>query len=60
VLVGRAFGEISPVAAASPTVYLDVMLAPGGTLELPALALELAVYAVLGQLQANVRAITAG
>ncbi len=60
VLVGQAFGESSPVAAASPTLYLDVMLPPGGTLELPALAPELAVYAVLGALRADGNAVTEG
>ena len=48
VLVGEAFGLRSPVVPASPTVYLDVRLASGGQLELPALAPELAVYLVDG------------
>ncbi len=60
VLVGEAFGATSPVAAASRTLYLDVMLPAGGTLELPALAPELAVYSVLGVLRANGSAITEG
>lgn len=60
VLVGQAFGETSPVATLSPTLYLDVMLPAGGTLELPALAAEMAVYAVLGELSADGRAITGG
>jgi redox-sensitive bicupin YhaK (pirin superfamily) len=60
VLVGEAFGETSPVKTLSPTLYLDVMLPAGGTLELPALAQELAVYAVLGQLSADGRIISEG
>jgi redox-sensitive bicupin YhaK (pirin superfamily) len=47
VLVGSAFGATSPVAARSPTLYLDVALAAGASIELPAaLARERAVYAI--------------
>lgn len=60
VLVGQAFGEISPVRTLSPTLYLDVMLPAGGTLELPALAPEMAVYAVIGGLSADGRQIAEG
>jgi redox-sensitive bicupin YhaK (pirin superfamily) len=49
-LVGKAFGQASPVGAQSPTLYLDVRLPAGGLLELPALAPELAVYPVQGDL----------
>lgn len=48
VLVGHAFGQTSPVKAYRGTVYLDVQLAPGEAFELPALAQELALYAVDG------------
>ncbi len=48
VLVGAAFGLTSPVVPASPTLYLDVQLAPGAAIELPALAEEMAVYPVQG------------
>jgi redox-sensitive bicupin YhaK (pirin superfamily) len=51
VLVGEAFGERSPVLSLSPALYLDVMLPAGGAMDLPALAPELAVYAVQGALQ---------
>lgn len=51
VLVGSAFGLTSPVATLAPTLYLDVRLAPGATLELPALAPEMAVYTVDAELQ---------
>ncbi|MDM0012043.1 pirin family protein [Variovorax sp. J22P168] len=50
VLVGEAFGVRSPVATLSPTVYLDVALPAGARFELPALAPELAVYAVDGDI----------
>ncbi|RYY94524.1 MAG: pirin family protein [Comamonadaceae bacterium] len=50
VLVGDAFGARSPVAPASPTLYLDVELPRGGVFDLPSLAAELAVYPVQGEL----------
>ncbi|TFZ08741.1 pirin family protein [Ramlibacter humi] len=49
VLVGEAFGQRSPVVPASPTVYLDVSVPGGGEFDLPALAPELAVYPVAGE-----------
>lgn len=60
VLVGDAFGESSPVVTLSRTLYLDVMLPAGGTLELPALAAEMAVYAVVGELGVDGHAIGEG
>ncbi|GAB2180219.1 pirin family protein [Denitratisoma sp. agr-D3] len=45
VLAGTALGATSPVRTASPTVYLDVRLAPGAAWTLPPLAEELAIYA---------------
>ena len=60
VLVGEAFGETSPVATLSRTLYLDVMLPVGGTLELPALAAEMAIYAVLGGLSVDGRTLGEG
>jgi hypothetical protein len=50
VLVGEAFGVRSPVAPASPTLYLDIALPQGGSFELPPLASELAGYPVAGAL----------
>ena len=46
VLIGEAFGQTSPVATYSRTLYLDVQLPAGATLEIPALEPELAVYTV--------------
>jgi redox-sensitive bicupin YhaK (pirin superfamily) len=49
VLVGSAFGVTSPVPTRSPTLYVDLQLARGASIELPAdLANERAVYAVDG------------
>lgn len=48
VLVGEAFGRRSPVRTYAPTIYLDIRLAGGAQFVLPALAPELAVYAVDG------------
>jgi redox-sensitive bicupin YhaK (pirin superfamily) len=50
VLVGEAFGARSPVATVAATVYLDVSLPAGATLQLPVLADELAIYPVTGDL----------
>ena len=50
VLVGEAFGARSPVATFSKTIYLDLALPAGARFELPALAPELAIYAVDGDL----------
>ena len=44
VLVGSAFGRTSPVATASPTLYLDVALPAGRTMRLPGNEQQLAVY----------------
>jgi len=50
VLVGEAFGARSPVATFSKTLYLDLALPAGARFELPALASELAIYPVDGDL----------
>lgn len=44
VLVGEAFGALSPVRAASPTLYLDVLIPPNRPWAMPALAAEMALY----------------
>lgn len=59
VLIGQAFGKTSPVATFSPTIYLDVQLPAGGTLELPPLAAELAVYPVDATIQINGETVAA-
>jgi redox-sensitive bicupin YhaK (pirin superfamily) len=50
VLIGEAFGKKSPVSVFSRTLYLDVQLPAGAQLRLPALAPEMAVYAVEGSI----------
>jgi len=45
VLVGEAFGLRSPVQTRSPTIYLDIQLAPGARLALP-MAPERALYGI--------------
>ena len=59
VLVGHAFGAASPVATYSRTLYLDVMLPAGRRFELPALAPELAVFAVQGEVSVDGEALAA-
>ena len=46
VLIGEAFGARSPVVTFCPTVYLDIQLKPGSSIDLPPLAQELGVYAI--------------
>jgi redox-sensitive bicupin YhaK (pirin superfamily) len=50
VLVGEAFGAVSPVAVRSPTLYLDIALSVGDAFPLP-LAEQRAVYVVDGDAQ---------
>ncbi|MEJ8809985.1 pirin family protein [Variovorax ureilyticus] len=50
VLIGEAFGARSPVKTFSKTIYLDLALPAGARFELPALAEELAIYPVDGDL----------
>jgi redox-sensitive bicupin YhaK (pirin superfamily) len=45
VLVGQAWGRRSPVAVLSPTLYLEIDLPAGATLDLPDLAAESGVDA---------------
>ncbi len=47
VLVGEAFGAVSPVAVRSPTLYLDIAMSAGDAFPLP-LAEERALYVVEG------------
>ncbi|HVL01595.1 MAG TPA: pirin family protein [Dongiaceae bacterium] len=57
VLIGSAFGLESPVKTASPTTYLDLQLDTGATLELPALASDLALYIAAGSPHLNGEAL---
>lgn len=59
VLIGEAYGVRSPVPAAAGTVFLDIQLGAGATLDLPALAEELAVYPVDGRVEVDGTAVDA-
>jgi len=48
VIMGAAFGERSPVATYSPTLYLEVRMPRGASFVLPAGAAERAAYVVSG------------
>lgn len=47
-LVGSAYGRVSPVRTNSPTLYLDVELRAGGRFVLAPIAAERAIYSVDG------------
>ncbi|MDB5884319.1 MAG: Pirin domain protein [Polaromonas sp.] len=53
VLIGEAFGRASPVRTFSKTLYLDISLAAGSTLDLAPLAEELALYGIQGDLEVD-------
>lgn len=59
-IIGQAFGQRSPVASFAETLYADVHLAAGGTLEIPAEAPELACYVVSGGLEVDGREVGEG
>jgi hypothetical protein len=48
VIMGAAFGALSPVTLHSPTLYLEIRMPPQGRLTLPAEQPERAVYVVSG------------
>lgn len=60
VLIGEAFGVTSPVKTFSKTIYLDVQLAENAALQLPALAEELAIYPVEGDVTVDGEPVAAG
>ncbi|WP_426171894.1 pirin family protein [Pseudoduganella sp. R-34] len=53
VLIGSAFGHVSPVKTFSQTLYLDVSLKAGQQLELSGLPAEAAVYPVSGSVDVD-------
>jgi len=57
VLVGAAFGSTSPVAAASPTMYVDLELEAGSEIVVPPLARELALYPIDGAVSIDGRGV---
>jgi len=52
VLIGNAYGLLSPVATFAETLYVDIEASAGATIELPA-ASERALYCISGELQLN-------
>jgi len=53
VLIGEVFGARSPVTTASQTIYLDVTLPAGGSVAVPPIAPEMAVYVVHGEVSVD-------
>lgn len=60
VLLGEAWGAVAAVETGVPALCLDVSLPAGAALSLPALAPELAVYAVEGALQLDAQPLSVG
>jgi len=60
VIIGRAFGHESPVAVASETLYLAVVMQPASSFTPPEDCVEIAIYVVEGEVQVNERNVTAG
>jgi redox-sensitive bicupin YhaK (pirin superfamily) len=59
-IAGALHGRRSPVATLSPTLYADVALEAGGSLEIPADAAERAVYPVEGVIALDGESYEAG
>lgn len=60
VLAGAAFGRRSPVKPASETLLLSLGFPAGGTLQLPALAAEMAAFAVSRPMHVDGQLVPAG
>ena len=60
VIMGSAYGAVSPVTVHSPTIYLEVRLPPRATFTIPAELSERAVYVVTGAIQIDGHAYAAG
>jgi redox-sensitive bicupin YhaK (pirin superfamily) len=60
VMMGRAYGQESPVETFSPTLYLEARLGPGQTLRLPNGVEELGLYVVAGEIAADGGRVSAG
>lgn len=59
VVIGTAYGRTSPVQAASETLYVEIKLEPGASINLPD-AEELGVYVVSGKIELGGQAVTDG
>lgn len=60
VILGEALGLASPVATFSPTLFLDLKLAPGGRVAAPDGIGEVAVYVIEGEASVGGTVVTAG
>jgi len=59
-IAGEAFGMKSPVRVFSPMFYVDAVMKPGATLDLPSGYAERAAYVVEGDIEIEGRAFSAG
>ena len=57
VLIGSAFGAVSPVRTFSETLYVDVSAYAGAALDVGPIALERAIYSVQGELRVDGTAV---
>jgi redox-sensitive bicupin YhaK (pirin superfamily) len=60
VLIGSAFGVTSPVATFSETLYLDIELDAGATIDLTDLPEEVAIYPASGEISVDGEALAPG
>src|SRR5688500_9997730 len=60
VVMGRLWGEVSPVTCHSETIYADIALAPGGSMPVDADADERAVYLAEGEASLDGLTLQAG
>jgi len=60
VIMGEAYGHVSPVTTYAPTLYLECLLPARSKLTLPDTYDELAIYVVSGDCRAGDRSVTDG
>lgn len=53
VMIGEAFGLVSPVKTFSPTLYAEAVMSPGSQLVLPVEVAERGVYVISGEVRLN-------
>ena len=60
VIIGEAYGHVSPVTSYAPTLYLECLLPAGLVLTLPDTYDEQAIYVVSGDIRVDDRSVTDG
>ena len=60
VIIGEAYGHVSPVTSYAPTLYLECLLPAGLALTLPDTYDEQAIYVVSGDIRVDDRSVTDG